>query len=121
MESINFAWCARENALELMSKAGYQVSVMGSSTIRVFSAVLPTGQRKHRCTERIQTHAHGQIEEEDTSVIAMAETAVRRVAPNHVEYRGFAPFRIFRSSSKFVSNALPRLQGPVKRSGRIRQ
>jgi len=78
MESINFAWCAREKALALMSKAGY---------------------------------------EEDMSVIAMAETAVRRVAPSHAENRGFAPFRIFRSSSKFVSNALPRLQGPVKRSG----
>ena len=81
MESINFAWCAREKALALMSKAGY---------------------------------------EEDTSVIAMAEMAAKHAAPNHTENRRIASFRMFRSSSKFVSNALPRLQGPVKRSGRIR-
>ena len=65
----------------MTSKAGNQVSVMGSSTIRVFVTVLLTGQRKHGGTERIQTHAHGQMEEEDTSVSAMAETAARRLDP----------------------------------------
>ena len=80
-ERFNFAWCARETALGMTLKAGNQVSVTGSSAIRVFATVLLTGQRKHRCTERMQTRAQGQMEEEDTSMIAMAETAVRRLDP----------------------------------------
>ena len=62
----------------------------------------------------------GQVEEDYMSVIAMAETAVRRLDPPMSKNRELALFRIFQSS-KFVSNALPRLQRRVQRSGRIRQ
>jgi hypothetical protein len=62
---IEFQLCLvrKVEGLGMMSKAGNQVSAMGRSTIRVFAAVLLTGLRKHRCTERIQTHEHGQMEE----------------------------------------------------------
>jgi hypothetical protein len=80
-ESFNFAWCASETALGMTFMAGNQVSMTGSYTIRVFATVLLTGQRKHPCAERTHTRAQEQMEEEDTSVIAMAETAIRRLDP----------------------------------------